>query len=64
MRRIKKGDMVQIIKPLCVRKSNGKIASFTNRVVEVKRVEVTRCCCDLGLDCPVYIPSSHLRKVA
>ena len=64
MRGFRKGDLVQIIKPLCVRRHNGSIENFKNKVVEVKSVEFKRCSCDLGLSRPVFIPNTHLQRVA
>ena len=64
MRNFKKGDKVRIVKPLCVRKHNGKIENYKNRIVEVKSVEFSKCCCDLGLSRLVYIPKTHLQKIA
>lgn len=64
MRRFKTGDKVRIVKPLCVRKHNGQIENFKDRVVEVRMVDFSKCCCDLGLSRLVYIPATHLQKVA
>lgn len=64
MRRFKKGDKVRIVKPLCVRKHNGQIENYKDRIVEVKTVEFSKCYCDLGLSRFVYIPATHLQKVA
>ena len=38
MLKIKNGDMVQIIKPLCMRRSNGSVENFFNRIVRVDKV--------------------------
>lgn len=64
MRKFKIGDKVRIVKPLCVRKRDGRIENFKDRVVEVRTVEFSSCCCDLGLSRLVYIPVTHLQKVA
>lgn len=64
MRKFKIGDKVRIVKPLCVRKRDGRIENFKDRVVEVRTVEFSKCCCDLGLNCLVCIPATHLQKVA
>ena len=44
--------------------SDGRIENFKDRVVEVRTVEFSKCCCDLGLSRLVYIPATHLQKVA
>ena len=64
MRKFKIGDKVRIVKPFCVRKRDGRIENFKDRVVEVRTVEFSKCCCDLGLSRLVYIPATHLQKVA
>lgn len=64
MLKIKNGDMVQIIKPLCVRRSNGSVENFFNRIVRVDKVEFKTCKCDLGLTRLICIPKTHLKKVA
>ena len=64
MRKFKIGDKVRIVKLLCVRKRDGRIENFKDRVVEVRTVEFSKCCCDLGLSRLVYIPATHLQKVA
>ena len=61
---IKNGDMVQIVKPLCIRRSNGKLENFFNKVVRVDKVELRTCRCDLGLPSLVCIPKTHLKRVA
>ena len=43
MRKFKIGDKVRIVKPLCVRKRDGRIENFKDRVVEVRTVEFSKC---------------------
>ena len=64
MHKLKNGDMVQIVKPLCVRRSNGNVENFFNRIVRVDKVELRTCKCDLGLKQLICIPKTHLKRVA
>ena len=64
MRRIKSGDFAVVTKPLCVRRKNGIIESFSGRTVKVGGVELRNCRCDIGIGKIVVIPLSHLKKVA
>lgn len=64
MRKLKRGDTAVIFKPLCVRRKNGDIESFSGRIVKVVGVELKNCRCDIGIGKIVVIPSSHLKKVA
>ena len=64
MRRLKSGDVAVVTKPLCVRRKNGTIESFSGRTVKVVGVELRNCRCDFGTGKIVVIPLSHLKKVA
>lgn len=61
---MKKGDYVRISGPLVIRRKNGKFESFSGRIARIVSVEWKRCRCDIGLEEPVFIPKTHLQKVA
>lgn len=64
MRRIKSENLAVVTKPLCVRRKNGGIESFSGRTVGIVCVELRNCRCDIGIGKIVVIPLSHLKKVA
>ena len=64
MLNIKCGDLVTISGPLCILRKNGQLESFKGKVVRVVSMDIKRCQCDIGLSKLVYIPKSHLQKVA
>lgn len=64
MHRIKTGDVAIVTKPLCVRRKNGVIESFSGRTVKVLGVELRNCRCDIGIGRIVTIPITHLKRVA
>ena len=64
MRNFKCGDLVTISGPICILRKNGKLESFQGKIVRVIDIDLKRCRCDIGIDKPVYIPKTHLQKVA
>lgn len=64
MRKFKCGDFVRITKPLFIRRKNGKMESFSGRTATVTRVDMRHCQCDIGLEKPISIPTTHLEKIA
>lgn len=64
MRNIRSGDLVIISGPVCILGKNGRMESFKGKVVRVVGIDPKRCRCDIGIDKPVFIPKSHLQKVA
>lgn len=64
MRKLRQGDCVRIAKPLFIRRKNGSIESYSGRIATITQVELKHCRCDVGLDKPVLIPTTHLEKIA
>ncbi len=64
MRRLKKGDVVQIVGSVCVRRVNGKIENMKGQKATVTSVKSKNCYLDIGLSKPVNIPKSFLELVA
>ena len=64
MRKIRKGDKAKITGPVIVRRKNGTIDVLNGKIVLVTEVGCEKCRCDIGLQSPVLIPTSHLSRVA
>ena len=64
MRKLRRGDCVRITKPLLIRRKNGCIESYSGRKATITQVELKYCQCDVGLEKPVLIPTTHLEKIA
>ncbi len=64
MRKFKSGDLAIVSKPLCVRRKNGVVESFSGRTVKVIDVCLKNCRCDIGIGKIVTIPLTHLKRVA
>lgn len=62
MRAFKKGDYVIVMKPVFVRKKDGRMISIQNRRFEVIGSIGCLTYCDIGCDKPVCIPTFYLME--
>ena len=63
MHKLKKGDRVLISKPTLLRKSDGSIEILHGKTAVVETATRKECYCDIGLEKPVCIPTTHLTKL-